>query len=59
LKLSQLIDLECQVFKDQQGDPSELRRQDRAIGRDLEQTNQSAEELILAWIEGVRHNASQ
>lgn len=54
LKLAELVDLECQIIKDTEMDPSELRRRDRKIGQELEKRNLDRHALFLTWLKLVQ-----
>jgi len=54
VKLAELIDIECQILKDGEIDPVELRKRDREIGIELKTINQDKSKTLLAWLERVR-----
>ena len=54
MKLAELIDIECQILKDDDIDPGELRKRDRKIGLELENLGKDKNKLLLAWLKRVR-----
>ncbi|RQW01738.1 DUF2868 domain-containing protein, partial [candidate division KSB1 bacterium] len=54
MTIAQLFDLEVQIMKDHEADPSELRRRDRKIGQQLESQKANRHELFLAWLKRVQ-----
>lgn len=56
MTLAELIDIECQVLKDNDIDPSELRRRDRKIGQELKSQKSTRHDLFIAWLKRVRTN---
>ena len=54
MRLAELIDIECQIIKDGDIDPVELRKRDRKIGLDLETLSQAKNKIFLAWLKRVQ-----
>jgi len=54
LILAELFDLEVQIMKDRESDPSELRRRDRKIGQQLESQKSKRRDLFLAWLKRIQ-----
>ncbi len=54
MKLTELIDIECQIQKDGEIDPVQLRKRDRKIGLEIKTLNQSKSQIFLAWLKRVR-----
>lgn len=58
MKLAELIDIECQILKDSEVDPVELRKRDRQIGLELKTLSQAKNKILLAWLKHVRMDDS-
>ena len=54
MTIAQLFDLEIQIMKDHEADPSELRRRDRKIGQQLESQKFNRRDLFLAWLKRIQ-----
>jgi hypothetical protein len=54
LTITELFNLEVQMMKDHETDPSELRRRDRKIGQQLESQKSNRRDLFLAWLKRVQ-----
>lgn len=57
MKLSELIDLENQLLKDQELEPGLLRKRDRRIGLSLQKMAVDRKKLFLAWLENINCNS--
>ncbi len=54
MSLAELFDLEVQMMKDHEVDPSELRWRDRKIGQQLENLKSNRHDLFLSWLKRVQ-----
>lgn len=54
MTLAELIDIEIQMMKDQDADPTELRQRDRSIGQQLNHQRLNRRELFAAWLNRVK-----
>jgi len=54
LNLAELINLECQLLKDNDINPATLRKRDRKIGQELAIQNLNRSKLFLAWLKRVQ-----
>jgi hypothetical protein len=54
LTIAELFDIEIQMMKDRESDPSELRRRDRKIGQQLGSQKSKRRDLFLAWLKRIQ-----
>lgn len=54
MKFAELINIECQILKDGDTDPLELRKRDRKIGQEIETRNLNRSKIFLAWLKRVQ-----
>lgn len=55
MKLSEIINIEYQLYKDAQSDPIEIRRRDREIGRSYTGSENDRTSLFRFWLKRLEH----
>ncbi len=58
MKLSEIIDIEFQLYKDSQSDPAAIRRRDRNIGQEYRGQEKARVSIFLYWLNKVKNKNS-